>query len=395
MTSIPLARPACADAQAPAAAIPDGAATVPARILHVFPTFAVGGVQLRIADVANRLGPGFVHEAIALDDRTDAAQRLWADTPWRLLGADGLSGARRLPAIWARLRALRPDLLCTYNFGAMDWALANTYGARLPHIHFESGFGPDEALRPRRARSFYRRLALGGVDRLVVPGEGLGRIARTQRWVARDRIQLVTNGVDLRWYHPDVVVQPVPALADAPVAVVAVAPLRAEKRLERLIELFAAATADTQARLIICGDGPCGGQLRFLAQRSPAAGRIHFAGHLDDVRRALNGPVVFAMTSETEQSPNALIQAMAMRRPVVAFAAGDIPLILPEEQRVHVHAQDDTGGFAASLRRLVSDPQARRTLGRANRARVEARHDMDKMVAAYRDLYSQALERRA
>jgi glycosyltransferase involved in cell wall biosynthesis len=390
MTTMSLARTA-----EPAVAFGATAGTSPARILHVFPSFSVGGVELRIADVANRLGDGFVHEAIALDGRSEAMQRLWAETPWRMrAAADGLNGVRRLPAIWARLRALRPDLVCTYNFGAMDWALANTYGVRRPHIHFESGFGPDEAIRPRRVRSAYRRLALTGVRRLVVPSEALRRIALGERWVARDRVQLVANGVDLSWYDPQIAVPTLPGLADAPVAVVAVSPLRAEKRLDRLIDLFAAGTAGTGARLVLCGDGPCARQLHHQAAKSPAAARIQFAGHLSDVRAALSGEVVFAMTSETEQSPNALIQAMAMRRPVVAFAAGDIPRILPPEQRVHVHAQWDVEGFAASLRRLVIDPGYRRVLGAANRARAEAGHDMDRMVAAYRDLYTQALEGR-
>jgi glycosyltransferase involved in cell wall biosynthesis len=366
----------------------------PVRLLHVFPTFAVGGVQVRIADVAARLGSAYAHTLLALDGRTDALARIAPGNPWTCLDPSGLSGLKRLPAIRRALAGCGADILCTYNFGAMDWALANRLGPGLAHLHFESGFGPEEAARPLRRRSVYRRLALAGVDRLVVPSHGLLEIATAHRWAAPARLRHVVNGVDLAHYSPTARVAPLPEAADDVPTIVAVAPLRAEKRLDRLIALFARAARDRPGRLLICGSGPCADELRAQASATDLRDRIVFAGHLADVRRALTPSSVFALTSVTEQMPNALLQALAMGRPVVAFDAGDVARILPASDPPQTFDQADADGFADALARLLDDAGLRARLGRANRERAEAAYDMGAMVAAYDRLYRDALERR-
>jgi len=95
------------------------------HILHIFPTFGFGGVQLRIADVANRLGSAYRHTAIALDGRIDARARLWPETPFQVEDGSALpAGLSQLSAIRQHLQGYAADLLCSYNWGSMDWALA-------------------------------------------------------------------------------------------------------------------------------------------------------------------------------------------------------------------------------------------------------------------------------
>ncbi len=357
------------------------------HVLHVFPTFGIGGVQVRIADVANRLGDGFFHTFLALDGATAAAARLWPETRFAVEADVPAGGLRRLPAIARRLESAGADLVCTYNWGSMDWCLAaGLYGVR-PHIHFESGFGPEEALRPLRRRSLYRRIALRGAHALVTPAHNLERIAREQRWTAARRIRLIPNGVDVNWYRRSRA--RTEAAPGSAAHIVAVAPLRAEKRLDRLIA--ACAALGERVTLTVCGEGPERPALEAQAEAAGIAARVRLPGALDDIRPALEAADIFAMTSETEQMPNALLQAMAMELPVAAYDAGDIARILPPEQRDRVFAQSDTAGFQAGLARLAEDPETRCRLGRANRERVCADYDMTGMVEAYRTLYEEAI----
>ena len=61
---------------------------------------------------------------------------------------------------WARvLRELRPDLLLTYNWGAVDWGMANALFPVCRHVHFEDGFGPDEFAGQLRRRILGRPCA--------------------------------------------------------------------------------------------------------------------------------------------------------------------------------------------------------------------------------------------
>jgi len=356
------------------------------HILHIFPTFATGGVQLRIVDVANRLGNAFRHTVLTLDGRTDACARLWPQTPVTVdIDPNLPKRLTRLRAFRRCLRAYAPNLVCTYNWGSMNWTFA-TASLRLPHLHFESGFGVEEADAPLVRRSLFRRLALRHVRALVVPSETLHDLARRRHWVPEARVCRIANGVDVAYYR----------LCDTaleretePLRVVAVAPLRREKRLDRLIE--AASSLTVPMELLLCGEGPERPTLEGIAHHAGLDHCTTFLGFQPDVRSTLESAALFAMTSRTEQMPNALLQAMAMELPVIAFDAGDIRQILPEPQRAFVFAQTDMAGFRAGLETLLGDSALRRRLGAVNRQHVTEHYAMEDMVSAYRALYDDAL----
>src|SRR3546814_3760628 len=71
------------------------------------------------------------------------------------------------------LPILAPDLLLTYNWGAIEPALANRLFGGCDHIHFESGFGAEEGSGQLWRRNLFRRVALARVRRVVVPSTTL------------------------------------------------------------------------------------------------------------------------------------------------------------------------------------------------------------------------------
>src|SRR5262249_1164874 len=120
--------------------------------------------------------------------------------------------------------------------------------------------------------------------------------------------------------------------------------------------------------------------------------RVHLAGHRaapQDDYRAMDA---FALSSDTEQMPVALLEAMASALPVAATDVGDVRRILPPEQgELVVPAGPEPGALARALARLVDDAALRAQLGRANRERVEREYSFAGMVAAYRAVYARAL----
>lgn len=353
-------------------------------ILHIFPTFAFGGVQLRMAEMIRRLPPAWHHLILALDGRSAAMDRIGPEVKARLLSPpEDCRGVASVLSMRRWLLGQGADLVCSYNWGAMDWALATSLTA-LPHIHFESGFGPEEAVKPLRRRSLWRQLALRNVYRLVTPAESLRAIAGAERWVRNDRLMLIPNGVDTDWFRP--VEKSAPGVG---LKIVSVAPLRPEKRLDRLIGHIAGHPALT---LILAGEGDQRQPLSDLARSLGVGGRVRFEGQLTDIRPALAEADLFAMTSETEQMPNALLQAMASGLPVLAYEAGDIGKMLPEEQRPFVCRQGDDRCFTDGIRRLAADRDLRERLGAANRARALERYDILGMTAAYQALFLAAMK---
>ena len=156
------------------------------RLLHVFPSFALGGAQRRTIDLANAFGDRYEHTIVALDGDGSAASLVSArvtlsfrDLTIRRSSGVALDNLQRLRAL---LREERPDLLLTYNFGGLEAALANRWWPLCPHLHFEDGFGPDETgdrQLPRRV--WLRRVALSGNSVVVVPSRTLEQIALA-RW---------------------------------------------------------------------------------------------------------------------------------------------------------------------------------------------------------------------
>ena len=364
------------------------------RLLHVFPSFGLGGVQLRICDIVNSVGADYRHTFVALDGDLSAKARLAPALDARCL-------ALRLPryGLWATVKAYRslfqkerPDLLLTYNWGAVECALANSLCRPMPHIHFESGFGTEEAERQLARRVLFRRLALRRSHRIVVPSQRLLGLAIDNWRFNRSRVELIPNGVDGKRFDgcPGHTGQLSSVGGTKGVTVGTVAPLRPEKNLGRLLEAFAGLGRD-DLHLVIAGDGSERQALESLAGRLGISRKTCFLGHRKDVPAVLRSLDVFALTSDTEQMPNSLLQAMATGRPVAAVEVGDVTAILPPASREFVCAKEDRAGLTRNLLRLVDDAALREELGRANQAHVRAVYSLERMTQAYYTLFEQAL----
>jgi glycosyltransferase involved in cell wall biosynthesis len=273
----------------------------------------------------------------------------------------------------------------TYNWGAIEWALANTIAPLCRHIHLEDGFGLDEADRQLRRRVVFRRLALARTTRLVVPSENLREIATASWKIRLERVAHIPNGIEVSRFQappgPRAIAGPEAALHDLVIGTVA--PLRAEKNLDLLLHIFAG----------LVGDGPERGRLANLAETLGLGARVTFAGHVDAVEQVLPSIDVFAMTSKTEQMPISLLQAMAAGRAVVATDVGDVKTMLAPENRAFVAPKDDGERFGGHLARLLDDPGLRAELGTCNRNYVRAHYAMGPMLKAYERLLEEVVDR--
>ncbi len=363
------------------------------HLLHVFASFGYGGVSIRICDVINALPEGFRHTVVALDGCFDAGKRLapHAAVDFRRLTLCKYNLPRSLARVRALITAEAPDLLLTYNWGAIEVALANGLIGGCDHIHFESGFRAEEGNGQLWRRNVFRHFALSRAKKLVVPSETLMSIAAKAWRIPADKLQQIPNGVDFLRYNGQPGKRENPSLlADihgARTAIGTVAPLRPEKNVGRLLRAFAALPDDQECVLVVAGDGVEMAPLQRLAADLGIAARTHFLGHVEDVPAVLRGMDVFALSSDTEQMPNSLLQAMAAGRPVAAVDVGDVARIVAPENRTFVVPRETEGSLTAALASLASDAERRAELGRLNQERIRAHYSMDGMIAAYAALF--------
>lgn len=350
------------------------------HLLHVFSNFVPTGPELRTVELIGALGRRFRHSIVSMDGRTSAAERLPPDADVRLLPAPPRAGslatARRLRRL---LQEERPDLVLTYNWGAFDALLAaRSLGFRRV-IHHEEGFNEDEAEQLKSRRIWARRLVLPGAAAVVVPSERLRTIALDLWRLRPERVRLIPNGIRLDRFQP---ADP-GKTGSEPLVVGTVGSLRAVKNHARLLEAVARVP---DIHLLLVGDGEERPALERRAAAPDLAGRVRFAGYQESPAPFYQAMDVFALSSDSEQMPVALLEAMASALPVVSTDVGDVRTMLPPEQAPFLGADLATG-----IAGLARSPGLRRQLGALNRNRAEERYSFEALCAAYRELYTSVL----
>lgn len=366
----------------------------PPRLLHVHGSFSLGGKEARAVRLMNLWGERAHHAVIsAAPDAMGARAALDPATPVSFPEAPALTG-RPSPM---RFRALGRflsgfDLILTYNWGAMDAVMAHRFCASFmvlpPLIHHEDGFNADEASGLKAQRNLYRRLALQRAKALVVPSIRLDRIARDIWRQPARKVHLIRNGIDVARYAQAPEPDAIPGLIRSPgkLLVGTLAGLRPVKNIPRLVR--AIAPHRDRLQLVVVGDGPERDSILAEAARQ-GLDDVHLAGFLPDPWRFIGLFDIFALSSDSEQFPISLVEAMAAGLPIVSMDVGDVAQMVAPENQPFVVA--DEQALSNALESLGVDPDLRRRLGTANRHRAERDFDETAMVDAYATLYGQAL----
>ncbi len=367
---------------------------MPLSILHCHSTFSLGGKEARAVALMNAFGDAGRHTIIssvpgALDARAAIAANIAVRFPDASPPLTGRPSVARYRAIADYMRGF--DLVLTYNWGAMDAVMARRMFARglPPLVHHEDGFNADEALRLKPERTLMRRLAFPAAAAVVVPSVTLEDIARETWKQPHARVHRIANGIATARYAARARPNAIPGLRKKPgdVVIGTLAGLRPVKNLPRLVQ---AALLIAQTRLVIVGEGPERDAITAAAAAMGAADRLVMPGFLPDPHRYLGLFDVFALSSDSEQFPISLVEAMAAGLPVATTHVGDVASILPPGQLPFVTARDPYA-LSAALRQLVADKALRVSLGAANRRYAAERYDETAMIAAYARLYDGVL----
>ena len=137
---------------------------------------------------------------------------------------------------------------------------------------------------------------------------------------------------------------------------------------------------DVDFELILAGDGEMRGEVQALIDALGLAGRVRITGWISgaDVREHLLAARALVLASFAEGLPVAIMEAMALRRPVVATLVAGIPELVREGEHGWLVPAGDVEALASAMQaclRLEPDTLAR--MGEAARRRVLERHDVD------------------
>jgi glycosyltransferase involved in cell wall biosynthesis len=142
--------------------------------------------------------------------------------------------------------------------------------------------------------------------------------------------------------------------------------------------------------LLLVGDGPLRGQLEAEVQRLELAQSVIFAGHQEQVYDFINMMDIFVLPSLHEGIPMVLLEALALKRPVIASRVGGIPEVVLNSRSGMLVSPANVTELASGLKEMIQDPCRARELGTMGRSQVEQEFNASMMAnqtaAVYRSL---------
>lgn len=379
-------------------------------VTEVMASGAGGGAQVHVQNLVARLDPArFDVEVITLSEGP-AVRRLRAQgTPVHVVDAEDDSTAH--DAVLEQLRGRPPQVVHNHMFRAeligtrAALSLAEL-GAPRPYV---VGTVHSSRVRSETDRELLRRLT-SSMDRLIAVSRSIvAKLVAEGRTAAP--VELIYNGVDLERYEYTEACCTLPeeyGFAEGTPLVGAVARLEPEKGQATLIEAWPSVLEEVpEARLLIIGEGTqrqlleaqaeslgllgeaCSGD-RCVGTRGVRPGaKVLFTGLRDDVPAVTAALDVAVLPSYREAQGLAILEAMALRRPVVATRVGGVPEMVEHEKTGLLVAPHDAPALAAAIVRLLTDHPLADTLARAGHDLAHARFSLGAMVSAVSAIYEE------
>jgi glycosyltransferase involved in cell wall biosynthesis len=239
------------------------------------------------------------------------------------------------------------------------------------------------------------RLLENGASRIAkvmvaVSEQSKADLIRYQR-IARRKLAVIYNGLDLKLSRRETALElrrEIGVAADDLVIGTA-ARLEDQKGLDLLLDAVPLiAQSVPKARVVIVGGGNNERALREQTERMGLGDRVTITGYRVDGVDLINTFDCFVQTSHWEGMPMALLEAMALRKPIVATAVGGVPEVVVDGETGILLPTRDRDALARSLIRVLTDRDEAARLGDAGHQRYRAHFTSAGMIAAYEQLYA-------
>ncbi len=368
------------------------------RIVHVLHRLDTGGMERVLVMLINHTHDRYRHAVICLEGFSAFREQIEpADVPCMVLNKKPGKDWSCYYRLWKALRNLKPDLVQTYNIGALDVApIAKLAGAR-GVVHAEHGRSAADPHGESRKYRILRRWLLPFIDRYLVVSRDIQKWLIEKIGIDSSRVAYIPNGVDVARFAPTQNRKETRALLGsfAPpgtLLIGTVGRLDAVKDQAGLVSAFhnlceSLPGKRERLRLVMIGEGPQRPVLEEQITRLGLAAQVYLPGNRNDVPALLAEFDIFALSSIAEGMPVTLLEAMAAWLPVVATAVGGVGEVVSSGVTGALAPTGNPQALAKALADYVLDEALRTQHGRAGRERVEAQFSLQTMLAAYTTLY--------
>jgi len=311
-------------------------------------------------------------------------------------------------AILRSLRKFQPDVIQTHDPFQMGMlGLEYARRTKIPivlSIHqlpwFVSAYLP-EIYGIRYATEttlwIYAHWLLQQFNTLITPTQTIADVIHSKTGI---KAEIISYGVDPQTFHPHLSRNDEAATRsrlnlppDVPV-ILHVGRLDTDKHVERIIRAAVKSLQETDAHLLIVGDGRQKPALMELCRAKGITWRCHFPGYisvqegLPEIYRIAS---LFVTASEIETQGIALLEAAASGLPIVAFRATCVPEIVHDGSNGYLIESGNETAFGNRMTELLINPEKARRMGQAGR-RLITKHNVETSVDTCERLYMELIE---
>lgn len=347
-------------------------------ILYVITELFKGGAEKNLCCLAKALQGEYRLSVVCLYGKGRIAEELGsAGVDVRCIELRRSWHFYRIRRLIKHIREFQPDILHTFLFHANIAGRYAGWRAGVPVVISSVRV----AERERGYHLTVDRWTSGLVDVEVCVSEAVRRFTMEEAGIPESKLTVIPNGIDVSEYGTG------PSPSGAPV-VTFVGRLHTQKGVDILIRAARTILRDNpKTTFNIVGEGPEKKALKDLAAREDVSERIRFTGFVADVGNVLAASHLLVLPSRWEGMPNAVLEAMACARPVVASNVDGCSEVVDDGKTGLLVPPEDPDALADAVLEILRDPERARNMGQAGRSRAETEFTVSKMVNAYKELY--------
>lgn len=295
---------------------------------------------------------------------------------------------RKLRSIF---QELRPDIIHTHQITTLFYSGLPAKSLRNTRVvHTEHGL---PLVASRAKTRWLGRWAGLYCDLFFCLTKEMADELRKYRIVPGRKIRTIRNGIETENYRergdPEALRRSLGIPGEAPV-IGTVGRLAEIKQYDLLIRSFAQVKRHCpDAHLLLVGDGPERPALNHLVEDLGLASCVHFAGYQAKVNEYLHAMTCFALTSRSEGTPQAVLEASIAGLPVVATSVGGLPEVIENGCTGVLFSPGDGEALTQALLKIIQDRQLARRLGEAASQRVQSMYGIGRMAREYHEHFIQ------
>jgi glycosyltransferase involved in cell wall biosynthesis len=245
------------------------------------------------------------------------------------------------------------------------------------------------------------RLTFGYNDAVIAVSDEVKHSIQSQykfngKLEGKPKLCTILNGVDTDQLLADSQdrhsVKPEFGIPDHHQLVVHVANFTPKKRHEDLIRAARLVIdQEPQVTFLLVGQGPLEPDIRAQVKNLNLAGNVVFAGFRTDAPRLIGAADVFVLPSQFEGLPIAMLEAMALGRPVIASRVGGVPEVISDGVDGLLIDPLSPGQLAEKILAVINCEDLREKLANNALLKVREHFGVKRMVSSTEALYRTVL----